>query len=143
VVKIVSSKKAFFDSNIFIYLIEENLKYLPWVHNLMDFLETHDYEIITSTLSLGELLTKPYKENRLDLVKKYKELLANIEMVELNCEIADSFSKIRAQYSIKTPDAIQLASALHANAQIFISNDEKLLRWDETPCKVHLLKEYR
>lgn len=66
---------------MFIYLIEENELHLHKVHNLLEFLEKNGYEIITSTLTLGEILTKPYKENRLDLVETYKDFFSQMELV--------------------------------------------------------------
>ena len=80
----MSGKKAFLDTNLFIYLIEENELHLNKVHNLLQFLEENEYEIITSTLTLGEILTKPYKDNRLDLVETYKDFFSEMELVELN-----------------------------------------------------------
>lgn len=138
----MSGKKAFLDTNLFIYLIEENEKYLSQVHNLLEFLEKNGYEIITSTLTLGEILTKPYKDNRLDLVKIYKEFFSDMELVELNSEIASLFAQIRADYGIKTPDAVQLASAVYAKADLFVSNDDRLSRFSSDGCQVVLLGEF-
>jgi len=137
----VSGKKAFLDTNIFIYLIEENPLYLKQLHKLLGFLEKNDYEIITSTLTLGEILTKPYKDNRLDLVETYKAFFLEMELIELNSEIASSFAKVRAEYKIKTPDAVQLASAVYAKADLFVTNDDELSRFESEGCRVVLLGE--
>ena len=138
----MSGKKAFLDTNLFIYLIEENELYLNNVHNLLLFLEKNEYEITTSTLTLGEILTKPYKENRLDLVERYKELFSDIELIKLNSEIASLFAKVRAEYKIKTPDAIQLASAVYAKADLFVTNDDGLNQFESNGCRVALLREF-
>ncbi len=71
----MSGKKAFFDTNIFIYLIEEHPRYVRKIDDLLRLLERDKYEIITSTLTVGEILTKPYKENRSDLIKTYHAFL--------------------------------------------------------------------
>lgn len=138
----MSGKKAFLDTNLFIYLIEENELHLKKVHNLLLFLERNEYEIITSTLTLGEILIKPYKENRLDLVKTYKDFFSEMELVELNSEIASLFAKVRADYKIKTPDAVQLASAVYAKADLFVTNDDGLSRFESNACRVVLLSEF-
>lgn len=137
----MSGKLAFWDTNIFIYLIEENPLYLNQVYKLLDFLEKNEYEIITSTLTLGEILTKPYKDNRLDLVETYKAFFSEMELIELNSEIASLFAKIRADYKIKTPDAVQLASAVYAKADLFVTNDDGLNRFKSEGCRVVLLGE--
>jgi predicted nucleic acid-binding protein len=136
------NKKAFLDTNLFIYLIEENELYLKKVHNLLQFLEENHYEVITSTLTLGEILTKPYKDKRFDLVDTYKEFFSDIELIELNSEIASLFAEIRATYNIKTPDAVQLASAIYAKADLFISNDDRLSRFKNNECRVVLLSDF-
>ena len=138
----MSGKKAFLDTNIFIYLIEENEKYLPKVHNLFDFLDENNYTIITSTLTLGEILTKPYKDKRSDLVETYKKFFQEMPLVELNYEIASLFAQIRADYGIKTPDSIQLASAIYSRSDIFVTNDDRLNRFSEKKCKILLLSEF-
>jgi len=102
----MSGRKAFLDTNLFIYLIEENELYLNKVYNMLHFLEQNSYEIITSTLTLGEILTKPYKDNRLDLVKQYKNFFSDMELIELNSEIASSFANIRAKYNTVGSDPI-------------------------------------
>ena len=127
---------------MFIYFIEENELHLHKVHNLLEFLEKNGYEIITSTLTLGEILTKPYKENRLDLVETYKDFFSQMELVELNNEITSLFAKVRADYRIKIPDAVQLASAVYAKAELFVTNDDGLSRFESDGCRVLLLSEF-
>ena len=138
----MNGKKAFLDTNLFIYLIEENKLHLDKVHKLLLFLEQNRYEIITSTLTLGEILTKPYKDKRLDLVETYKNFFSEMELVELNSEIASLFAQIRADYKIKTPDAVQLASAVYAKADLFVTNDDGLSRFESDRCRVVLLSEF-
>ena len=138
----MSGKKAFLDTNIFIYLIEENKLYLNQVDKLLIFLEQNRYEIITSTLTLGEILTKPYKDNRVDLVKIYQEFFEDIKLIELNAQIASLFAQIRANYGIKTPDAVQLASAIYSKSDLFVTNDDKLSKFNSNKCKVILLSEF-
>ena len=138
----MSGKKVFWDTNLFIYLIEENKLHLNKVHNLLQFLEENEYEIITSTLTLGEILTKPYKDDRLDLVETYKDFFSDMELVELNSEIASLFAQIRADYGIKTPDAVQLASAVYAKADLFVTNDDRLSRFENEECQMLLMSQF-
>ena len=139
----MSGKKVFWDTNLFIYLIEENKLHLNKVHNLLQFLEENEYEIITSTLTLGEILTKPYKDDRLDLVETYKDFFSDMELVELNSEIASLFAQIRADYGIKTPDAVQLASAIYAKADLFVTNDDRLSWFENEECQMLLLSQFK
>jgi len=136
----MSGRKVFFDTNLFIYLIEENEKYLDSLMKMLNFLEENRYEIVTSTLTLGEILTKPYKDNKINLANQYIDFFNKIELIELNQDIATKFAKIRADYAIKTPDAIQLASSVYAKCKYFATNDERLRTFKD--CEILLLSDF-
>jgi predicted nucleic acid-binding protein len=76
-----------------------------------------------------EIVTAPLKIGDERLVGKYREFFTNsnhIKVHDFNLAIADETAKIRAHYGIKTPDAIQLATAKMMGADIVLSND---LQW--------------
>ncbi len=77
----------------------------------------------------------------MDLVKTYKAFFSEMQLIELNSKIASLFAKIRADYKIKTPDAIQLAFAVYAKADLFVKNDDGLSRFKSKECRVVLLGE--
>ena len=52
-------------------------------------------------------------------------------MLDINADIAKKTAEIRAKYGFKTPDAIQLASALHSDSIFFITNDNQLNKFKE------------
>jgi len=137
----MSGKRAFWDTNLFIYLIEENPLYLGKIDTLLSYLDNEGYEIITSTLTVGEILTKPYKDGRLDLVQKYQIFFEDIFLVDLDRHTASRFAQMRAQCNIKTPDAVQIASAIQGGADLFVTNDERLQRCARDDFKILLLKD--
>jgi predicted nucleic acid-binding protein len=47
----------------------------------------------------------------------------NLHWVNLTLEIADTAARLRAELNLRTPDAIQAASALAQHATGFITND--------------------
>ncbi|MBC8417934.1 MAG: PIN domain-containing protein [Proteobacteria bacterium] len=53
--------------------------------------------------------------------------------------IADHVANLRAQYQFKTPDAIQLGTALACGADYIITNDKAWQRFEEI--KVVLVEE--
>ncbi|PSR53404.1 hypothetical protein AHMF7605_07615 [Adhaeribacter arboris] len=74
-------------------------------------------------------MVQPIKVNRLDLVEQYKYLLnnaSNMEVIEINTTIAVKAAELRAKYNLKTPDTIQMATALEPNAAYFLTNDIRL-----------------
>ncbi len=130
------------DTMVFIYHFEENRVYSPLTFSIFENLEKGNFNGITSILTLLEILVKPKKENNLLLTERYKllfETFPNLQVKTLNENIADIASSLRANYNINTPDAIQVATSLETQADIFITNDKTLKKISEI--KVLLLSE--
>ncbi len=73
-----------------------------------------------------ELLVQPYKLPDMDRVNKFYALLStypHLHWMAPTLEIADSAARLRAEYNLRTPDALQAATALVCEATGFISND--------------------
>jgi len=65
----------------------------------------------------------------LALVEKYRDILLFSEgftTFEIFHEISELSAKLRAKYTIKTPDAIQIATGLLYGANQFLTNDPYL-----------------
>lgn len=123
--------KIFWDTNLFIYLIEQNATPVlcQKVVDLRKKMLTNADELVTSTLTLGELLVKPLQMKQLDIAEKYRSILksSSITLIAFDDLVADSFAKIRAVHSkVRPPDAIQLACASTYNVDLFITNDNHL-----------------
>ncbi|MEW6556381.1 MAG: PIN domain-containing protein [Elusimicrobiota bacterium] len=121
---------VFWDTPLFIYLIEQKSNYEKVKNLRIKMIENKDI-FVTSTLTLGELLTKPFQMNRLDLANQYRQLLTSkaVEMVEFDAKVAENYAKIRAKFTrqeIAPPDAIQLACASAFGVDIFYTNDNRL-----------------
>lgn len=130
------------DTMVFIYHFEENQIYSPLTFSIFENLEKGDFNCVTSVLTLLEILVKPKRESNSILIEKYKilfETFPNLQVKTLNENIADIASGLRASYNINTPDAIQVATSLEAQADIFITNDASLKKITEI--KVLLLSE--
>ncbi|MCI5149129.1 MAG: PIN domain-containing protein, partial [Candidatus Electrothrix sp. MAN1_4] len=50
----------------------------------------------------------------------------NFELVQIDEEIAERASELRSSYNLRTPDALQIAAALSADCEVFLTNDKKL-----------------
>lgn len=119
---------------VFIYHFEENQLYSPLTLSIFESLEKGNFNAITSILTLLEILVKPKKENNLLLTERYKllfETFPNLQVKEINENIADIASSLRANYNINTPDAIQIATSLEVKADTFITNDATLKKISE------------
>ena len=115
------------DTNVLIYYIEEHPVFLKKVEPIIDRIAEGKATGITSYVTLLEMLVKPIKEKRFDLVEQYKEILTSeLDMVPLDESVSLKAAELRAKYGIKTPDAIQLASVISKNGEVFITNDGRL-----------------
>ncbi len=119
---------------LFIYHFEKYKHFWQRTQTIFENLEKGQFQGVTSMITLIEILTKPKKEKDYFLMKVYKELLTTfpyLEIAKVNFEIADLASSLRAKYSLTTPDAILIASALDAKAGGFITSDARLKKVKE------------
>ncbi len=79
--------------------------------------------LAVTTVTVAEVLTGPLKAGEEALAKRYRALLESWQVVELTSDIAESAARLRGQYGLKLPDAIQLASALAINAEALVTYD--------------------
>lgn len=87
------------------------------------------FKFITFAITLLEVLVKPLKEDKPKIVDEYKTILTNaqsIDIFEIDTPIAIKSAEIRARYNFRTPDALQIATALIHGAHYFFTNDLRL-----------------
>ncbi len=117
------------DTAPLIYFIEGNSQYQEKLNQVFDSNDKGDFAFITSSITLLEVLVKPLKEKQPKLVERYINILTNargIEIFEVTNAISIKAAELRAKYNLRTPDAIQLATAIEFNADYFLTNDFKL-----------------
>jgi len=118
----------FLDTAPFIYFFEENEEYFPAMAYLFEEMYASGAQAITSIITYIELTSKPSQLGNTKLARKYRDYLTcseGINLFPLDLSIADHAVTLRAAYDLKTPDAIQLATALSCGADYIISNDRK------------------
>ena len=125
-IKQLYGKKIFLNTAPLIYFMEEGSRFLPLLNDLFS---VSNCKFVTSVITLSEVLVMPLREGKIQLAEQYKEILTmseNIYILDINTDIATEAAKIRADYSIKTPDAIQLAAAKYGIVDYFLTNDLRL-----------------
>jgi predicted nucleic acid-binding protein len=118
------------DTAPLIYFVEENPVYLSLIDPFFEALEHGDLEVVTSTLTLTEVLVYPYKKGDWNLARQFFRILMhsrNVKALPVTQEIASKAALLRAEFGLKTPDAIQLATAFAGNASTFLTNDDDLI----------------
>jgi predicted nucleic acid-binding protein len=131
------------DTAVFIYLIEEHPRYLPLILPLFEEADQGRRTVITSALTLLEVLVVPYRTLDARLAQRYEMLLARsrgVRLVEVTREHLRVPGQFRALGSVRTPDALQLACAMTNGCRTFLTNDRGLPR--VTNLRVIELKSY-
>lgn len=117
------------DTAVFIYFIEEHSRFLPVIEPIFLGLDQGAFEGVTSTLTLLETLVVPYRIANPRLAEQYEALLTRgrgLRLIELDRPLLRAAAELRARFSIKTPDALQIAAALAAGCTDFVTNDRAL-----------------
>jgi predicted nucleic acid-binding protein len=131
------SKKIALDTNLFIYVFEQHPEFGEKAKAVLKQIEDGFVKAIASSVSLAEILVKPIREGNLTLEKQYKLLFShfpNLTILPIDNMVAERAAYLRGKYNIKTPDALIVATALVANADLFITNDQRLEIVKEIKC---------
>lgn len=117
------------DSAPLIYFIEANPDFVDRARNVFQYADTRQIALITSVITIPEVLSKPLKSGDSKIVEAYRSFLlqtTTFEIVSVNFIIAEKAARLRAQYNLRTPDALQLATAIIHGCQAFFTNDSRL-----------------
>lgn len=121
---------VFFDTAPVIYFVEENSNYSGIVTPFFDAAPSGTLKAITSVVTLSEALVVPLRTGSDRLAEHYRQVISpvrGIEVYSVTQQIAEEAAQLRATYRrIRTPDALQMATALVAGAQYFLTNDKAL-----------------
>lgn len=119
--------RIFWDTNLFIYLIEDYGELSERVVALRKRMLSRNDQLYTSALTLGEVLVKPTEGGSEDLRRQYEAaIVSGAIVIPFNVEAARLYATVRQDRNIRPPDAIQLACAAHARMDLFITNDDRL-----------------
>jgi predicted nucleic acid-binding protein len=119
--------RIFWDTNLFIYLWEDYGALSKAVTALRQKMLRRGDQLLTSTLTLGEILVKPTVAGNVELCRKYEDAISSVALlIPLDAKVAKIYAAIRRDRLLKAPDVIQLASAASAAADLFITNDARL-----------------
>ncbi len=141
---LIKGKLIAFDSAPLIYYIEEHPAYLPVADELFQALDRGSARGMTSVLTLQEVLVKPLRDGESDVANHYKQILTNsrnIALLVIDQAVCETTARLRAtQAWLRSPDALQAATAIQHQAQLLVTNDD---RWRAlTEIQVVVLRNY-
>lgn len=123
--------KIFFDTNIFIYMFEGLEPYRCRMLEIRKRMLERGDRIVTSAMTLGEVLVKPTKLGQTSLIEQYdRAIRSTADVIAFDAQVAWRYATLRATHNIRNADAIQLACAAHFGVDLFITNDQQLQKLD-------------
>jgi len=117
------------DTNVFIYHFEAHPSYVSLAREIFAWLERPTHSAVTSTITMTEVLVHHYRNQNHLKVDRYFGLIStfpHLEWIPPDIAIADTAAQLRAQYRLRTPDALQVATAIRSGATAMLSNDPHL-----------------
>jgi len=109
------------DTAPLIYFIEENSTYLPFVPPFFEAVDHGEFRVTTSVLTLTEVLVHPMRQGDHELADQYRRVLlhaSQVTVVPVSETIAEEAAQLRARHGLRTPDAIQMATAIRSGKRL-------------------------
>ncbi len=131
--------RLFFDTAPVIYYVERNPTYAALVDDIFDRVDAGTLQAVTSPITLAECLVGAIRQGLAQAQQDFKDLIvsgANVTFVTPDAAGAQQAADLRARYNLGLLDALQVALALAASCDAFLTNDRMLLRVRELPILV-------
>ncbi|MDD2732506.1 MAG: PIN domain-containing protein [Desulfuromonadaceae bacterium] len=120
----------FLDANIIIYRVEAvepfNQQVLAAVQELVALHPNAEFAV--SRLSIMECLVKPLRDQNDADIERYRGFFASagLRIVEISSLVLETATLLRARHGLRTPDAIQAASAMSIKGPVtFLTGDKQ------------------
>jgi len=119
--------RIFWDSHLFIYFFEDYDELSLATKKLRGSMLRRGDQLLTSTLTLGEILVKPLERGDMLRCQKYEDALSKTALLlPFDAKAARTYASICSNRTAKGPDAVQLACASEAGTDLFVTNDHRL-----------------
>lgn len=116
---------VYLDTNAIIYLTEGNPNFKASIEGLFVEIEKAGARLITSELTYTEVLVLPFRTGDMELATAYERLLDTlVDPIPLGRQELFMAARLRANTPrLRTPDALHLATAILADAGVFVTGD--------------------
>lgn len=123
-------RELFLDTAPVIYHVEGNPAYQPLTDQVFQTIQAGTLSAVTSPITLSECLVHPYRHGDKALAQKFRNVITagvNTRYVGVDV-VAEQAAEVRARYNLKLADAFQIAAAIAASCDAFLTNDSTLKR---------------
>lgn len=85
-----------------------------------------------------ECRVKPLRDGNAALLDEYEEVFGaeRFVLLDVTAAVLDRATDLRARHGFKTPDAIHLASAIEAGADVFLTGDASLAKCQDVRVEI-------
>ena len=130
-------KRVFIDTAPFIYYLEQNPQYFEKAKDFFLQCFENGIEMVTSTITIEEYCVYPYRSGRNDLIDKFEAFMECLgrRVINIDKRIAMQAAKVRAEFKdFKSMDALQIATAMKRQCDLFLTNDKQLRQEKRIRC---------
>jgi predicted nucleic acid-binding protein len=122
--------RIYWDSMLFIYWLEDNPRFIKRMKAIRGRMDERQDQLITSAFTIGEVLAGPCRKGMSGQMNELRGILLSVisEIIPFTIDTADHYARIRGTLGVSAPDALHLACAAAAGADLFLTNDNDLVR---------------
>ncbi len=128
---VVDISRLGIDTAPLIYFVERHAGYVDIMRKILSLVDSGQFTGYSSVITLTEVLVLPKRAKNIDLENKYRDLLLhsrNYQITPIDSTVAELAASLRAEHNLRTPDALQVASAIQSGCQAFLTNDKSIKR---------------
>ena len=125
----LDGQRCYLDANAFIYYAELHPVLGAPVQAILERSVAGKLTVVTSELTLAEVLVLPFKLDEKAQIAGYEQLLQDrtgFELIPVSRKILLESAKLRAATGCKLPDAIHVATAQSANCTCLVTEDQRM-----------------
>ena len=111
------------DSAPIIYVLESASGFAARFRTLFERHDAGAIRLAVTTITIAEVLTGPLRAGEEAIARRYRAVMESWQVVDLTADIAESAARFRAALGLRTPDAIQVASAMAIGADALVTHD--------------------
>ena len=130
-----SHEAIYLDTSAIIYSVERNEPYFTLLAPAWQQAEGGQFVVVCSELVIAETLVRPIRDSNADLAAAFSAVFAapEVVLVPATRQLWEDTARLRAEISLKTPDALHAATALQAGCALFVTNDTDFHRVQACP----------
>ena len=138
-------RRVFLDSAVLIYHLEDIQPYSALTTEILTALAGGNLEGVISTVSITELLAKPFKDGKDDQITIFEAFVLSLPKTRIVApaySIAKEAARLREQYALRTPDALLFSTAREEGCDAFLTNDARLKKLETEGLAVIVLSDF-